>query len=150
MPFCALFLLEIKSKNGNVGSKDVFALEKIDISKPFTFKSIRKINANKKFVSQYPFLLDFINPTLYCSYLRRYFLNREKTLRITMDYQIKYMKPLINSYILKLKPVLEPSVVLELKYDSDVDVQKALEFESLPFRCSRFSKYSNGIDFITQ
>ena len=67
-----------------------------------------------------------------------------------MDYQIKYMKPLINSYILKLKPVLEPSVVLELKYDSDVDVQKALEFESLPFRCSRFSKYSNGIDFITQ
>ncbi|KGG00272.1 hypothetical protein EU98_1804 [Prochlorococcus marinus str. MIT 9314] len=137
--------LEIKSKNGDVGSKNIFNLEEIDISKPFTFQSIRAINSNRKFASQYPFLLDFINPTLYCSYLRRYFLNREKTLRITLDYQIKYMKPFINANILKLKPIQDNSVVLELKYNSDLDIQKTLEFKSLPFRTSRFSKYSNGI-----
>jgi hypothetical protein len=139
--------LEIKSKNGNVGSKDIFKLEEIDISKPFSLKSIREITSNKKFISQYPFLLEHINPTLYCSYLRRYFLNRERTLRITLDYQIKYMKPYINTYIRKLNPILEPSVVLE--YSSALDVQKALEFQSFPFRSSRFSKYSNGIDYIT-
>lgn len=55
------------------------------------------------------------------------------------------MKPFINANILKLKPIQDNSVVLELKYNSDLDIQKTLEFKSLPFRTSRFSKYSNGI-----
>ena len=89
----------------------------------------------------------FLEPTLFNSYKRHYYISKDKLFRITLDTQLSFQNPLEKYNVSKL---LLPSnlMVLEIKYSVEND-QKASEImNSFPFRVDKFSKYVFGLNKI--
>ncbi|RAP34053.1 hypothetical protein DID75_00315 [Candidatus Marinamargulisbacteria bacterium SCGC AG-410-N11] len=141
--------LEIKSKKGMVGSKQVFHLP--DFNMLISSKNL--VNTNRKLLEADSLpnwvkeMSMFLQPTLFNSYKRQYYISKDKLFRITLDTQLTFQDPLEKYNVSKL---LLPSnlMVLEIKYLAEND-QKASEImNSFPFRVDKFSKYVFGLNKI--
>ena len=138
--------LEVKKKEGSVGSKYFYKVGSFDISKPLSRNYLRTVLADREFNLKNPELQGYLMPKLYCSYLRRYFLSNKNKIRITVDHQISYSMPCIGKAIINCKLILDPSTVLEVKYSSKKDTSDIKELFDFPIYSTRFSKFTNGID----
>lgn len=91
--------------------------------------------------------LNFIEPSLFNSYERRYFLSDCGNYRITLDYNQCFYNPNIND--LASSKVCIDDIVLELKYATKFDDESRKLTQYLKARLSKNSKYVTGIDAIT-
>lgn len=139
-------ILEVKKKEGTVGSKYFYQVGKFDSSKPLSRDYLKTVLKNKDFNLNHPELQNYLMPKLYCRYLRRYFSSNRYKIRITVDHQISYSLPSIGKEIFNSKLILDPSTVLEVKYSSKKDTSEIKELFDLPIYNTRFSKFTNGID----
>lgn len=72
---------------------------------------------------------------LFNSYLRRYFLSSDKSVRITIDNNLKFYSPLTKNEF------YENNIIVEIKYKNDVDFINIFNQLTL----TKYSKYVKGI-----
>ena len=134
--------LEIKSKYGNVGKKDIFDLRREDIyENKFSLALLKELKSLE--FSKYNFI-KLLDPILKVSYKRKYFLSTCNRFRITLDTNINFKmfdKNNIDNSLNDNNLIYLNKNILELKYGI-LDEEKACIFaKKLPARLSSTSKY---------
>ena len=85
-------------------------------------------------------------PILINRYKRNYFINRDHTIRITLDTGLKIFDQRYGTLPnLTRKAILSPSVILELKFSEKKRDQVSKIFKDMPISMSRSSKYVFGM-----
>ncbi len=143
-------VLEIKKKHGAVGDKISFPLNDLSLSlEGKTSHNLLQLTSktveNNGFV-ELTSALQLLQPSLYNSYERRYFLSHCKKFRITIDYNMKFYNPIVPNY--ELTENYLNDVILELKYNREDDKEARLLSQELSKRLSKHSKYVRGVDSV--
>ncbi len=142
--------LEIKSKEGNVGKKNIYALNFFNVNNLGNLLELKKYINHSNIPYDLKSLIMGSYPTLYCFYDREYFITRDNRIRITIDKNISYSNVYKNFLMSSVNSIKEKNIVIEIKYDSSndlSDIDSVLPFNIQP---TRFSKYANGIDYLNQ
>jgi len=85
-------------------------------------------------------------PILINCYKRNYFINRDHTIRITLDTGLKiFDQRYSSSPNLNRKAILPSSVILELKFSEEKREEISQIFREMPVSMSRNSKYVFGV-----
>lgn len=137
--------LEIKYKNGSVGSKNTYKLKDFSIKgnlRKNYISSIKQADIPADIMADLKGLI----PTTTNNFKRRYFISSDKKFRITIDYDLKFKRLLSSTF--REKNYFQPNkgfAILEVKYagKENQDLEKVLR--GLPFRISKFSKYAVGV-----
>lgn len=85
-----------------------------------------------------------LEPALYNTYERRYFLSHCERFRITLDYNMSFYN--IKSSDFLQSKISADDIVLELKYERAHDDESRNLTQLLPVRLSKNSKYVRGVD----
>ena len=143
-------VLEIKKKHGTVGDKLSFPLADVKANLNTTSSSILlelvKTATHKNNYMALSNALEILQPALYNSYERRYFLSDCERYRITVDYNMRFYDVLMSP--LHLGEITLPEVILELKYNREDDKESRQLTQQLNARLSKHSKYVRGIDLV--
>lgn len=141
-------LLEYKIKQGSMGYKEYYALPEFLLDSSFDYNKYLagvKKGINGKMALYAAMYHDISRevPTLFNTYLRRYFLSADGKFRITMDRCLRYKA--INRWFDSLPAFTEEKLVVELKYENDdISLARAI-LQDLGLRLSRNSKYVVGM-----
>ena len=93
----------------------------------------------KKWVEMYP------QPVLINRYVRKYFISRDKKVRVTLDKNLDIYDQSRKSFPNYSSKSNMPNVlVLEVKFPREMRDHVAYTFGDMPLRGSRFSKYVSG------
>ncbi len=127
--------LEIKIKDNQLGTKETSDLP------AFSFLNLEEViqAVRRKDPTGTP-----LNPVLYNSYKRSYFGTSDGRFRITLDDQLFYSHP-AHSKGMRYE---DKAVILELKYEANMDNKTDLIMQYLPFRQTKSSKYVTGVNFV--
>ena len=142
--------LEIKKKFGEVGDKLSFKIKSLNYNldsgnaQDLQKRAIEELHGEDRLIQT----LMLLNPALFNSYERRYFLSACEKFRVTLDYNQQFYNPGIKRYQESLKTIDKRIVVLELKYDMANDFEARKISQQFSSRVSRNSKYVQGIDLI--
>jgi len=84
-----------------------------------------------------------IAPTVMVRYLRTYLESYDHRVRITIDRSLQYRG--VNNYILDPFPIPDDALILEIKYDEQIegDIQDTLQ--SIKYRLTKNSKFVSGM-----
>jgi hypothetical protein len=142
--------VEIKKKFGAVGDKVSFKYKSFTAQLNTVAADLFKTNIEKtaethkdlKLASS----LACLQPSLYNSYERRYFLSACELYRITVDYNMSFYNPAFSNFA--VSKVALSDVVLELKYAVKDDKEARHLSQQLSSRLSKNSKYVRGVDLI--
>ncbi len=119
---------EIKRKIGNLSTKRRSDLVNLNLTEGIAFPSDM-----------------LLQPILYNSFLRYYFVNFEKSIRMTVDEQLTFDYLPCGFFSIPNKPPAGPSAVIEIKTSlQPEDIQLAQVIERIP-RLQKFSKYIFGV-----
>jgi hypothetical protein len=90
--------------------------------------------------------LRHLEPSLYNSYQRHYFVSRDARFRLTLDSQLRFssVPHARGPASCAFRPA--SALVVELKYAPEFAEQAVFIANALPFRMTRFSKYIVGIE----
>ena len=134
--------LEVKIKNGLLGSKEVVAIENFNLNEDLSnvLGPLRDTYLYKKYN------LGSVSPVLLNSYSRSYYISNNKRFRITIDDAQSYYKIGKRNNFFANKIVDTNSKILEIKYNDKVDDYLNVITNNFPFRMSKNSKYVNGIE----
>ena len=139
---------EIKKKFGEAGDKYSFKMKGTSFS--FTSNTPQEIKAKvaQRITELGNIVLatkvNFIEPSLFNTYERRYFLSACGNYRITLDYNQCFFNPSVAD-IASSKFCID-DIVLELKYALPFDDESRTLTQSLKARLSKNSKYVTGIE----
>ena len=141
-------ILEKKIKNGFLGRKEKYPLIPFNVKNGFTKNILFDIIHNSDLPKNIKGNLQLSYPTLINSYSRRYFQSADRSFRITLDSdQIFYkVESGYNSFIGRSTDNV--NLILELKYNQDMEHRAQFITNHFPFRMTKNSKYSNGIERI--
>ena len=137
--------LEIKCKRNQLNWKLIYKIQE-DLGKHGwnwrkILPEIRKqlpLDA-KKWLEMYP------QPILINRYKRKYFVSRDKKVRITLDKDLSiYDQSRKPSPNYSLKSNFPNVMVLEIKFSSELRSHVVRTYGNIPLRGSRFSKYVSG------
>lgn len=141
-------VLELKYKIGLLGKKECFPLVPFEVKEGFSRQTVQDVFA----ASQLPFSLKEwlvrLECTLLNTYRREYFITRDNNFRITLDRGLEYwpLRPHDNSFFGRQK--WDSHLVMELKYSADQSTNADRIANYFPFRISRNSKYSVGVESV--
>ena len=141
--------LEIKSKIGHVGKKEIIKLNKNQLYKD-NFSLNQVCNLNQEYRNPL-YLLFGLEPKVIVTYKRKYFLSSCNRYRFTLDKDISFKKFNINSPRENLNyELLYPfnKSILELKYGRKDEISASEILKNLPVRVSSFSKYLKALSCI--
>lgn len=136
-------VLEIKKKDGTVGSKISFPThEKIDLSHSNSLIEILKLTHAPTSLCE---TLSHLVPSLYNRYHRSYFISANEKVRLTLDTGIKHKS--VHSFFWIEEP--DDLKIVEFKYNQDkfFDGERALK--NFSFVQDKSSKYVRGLLRIT-
>jgi len=136
-------VFEIKNKSSFEVFKENINFPIADGLNLFNFNDLKKIE--EAINTQFNFK-NKIFPILTTHYLRSYFVSSNKLIRATIDRDLKSVKlyqnkntNIINQY---------SDIILELKYDLDLDDYVRSNFNNFSFRLSKNSKFINSATII--
>ena len=139
-------ILELKIKKSNVGIKKSYFLKPFEFNEDFNFAILNKIIQNSDIPEEIKLKMQNLQPVLVNRYSRKYFADITNDFRITIDKEISFFDIKNNnfSYFSEVKDL--SNLVIELKYDENLN-EKASEIANyLPFRLTKNSKYVTGIE----
>ncbi len=138
--------LEYKIKKGLLGKKQSYALQSFLLDTKFDQAQI--VNAiNSESIPQHvKNELLSLKPTLLNSYIRKYYLSADKNFRITIDHHLTYYGVGYNGNTFTNKSADHTTTVLELKYDSSLEVEAKEVATMFPFTITKSSKYLQGLE----
>ena len=128
---------EIKSKRGFETQKQIISLKKFD---NINYNIKNNLNYLTHFINDKIVLGKILLPTLLISYRRIYLISSNNLIRATIDYEIK------SKRLLKFKNQFFCNfndVILELKYDPNLDWVTRRTLNNIKVRYSKSSKYVN-------
>ena len=142
--------LEIKTRNGRLGSKILFPLP--EIKKSIDTKSIfslseeviqtsRKLNIVHKSINGY------LLPMLIVQYQREYY-EIKNGIRITIDKKIRFSDANQNIKLKFLKPITFDQYIMELKFSQNLKFSASNLIRSLILTPKRLSKYLLGLSML--
>ena len=139
---------EIKKKFGETGDKYSYKLKEtsfnlIDTQAEGAQTIIEDAFLAEENIALYNNLRQ-LQPALYNTYERRYFLSHCERFRITLDYNMSFYN-ITSSDFLGSK-ISADDIVLELKYERAHDDESRNLTQHLPVRLSKNSKYVRGVD----
>jgi hypothetical protein len=137
---------ELKNKNDLVGYKKIFNFEKIDLDENFLWDDFRIMLSKNSSVNK--ILKKYDLPALINSYKRKYYIIKSNSIRLTIDYNLKYF---IQSSL--IKPNFDNGFkeknysIIEIKFDINeyFAVKKILSLSKARLR--KFSKYVYGFSY---
>ncbi len=138
--------LEIKQKQGLLGSKQVFPLAPFALSGFLRVQEIRDLLLRSELPGEIQNLMRLYTPSLINRYHRSYHLSADSRYRITVDDGITYFGITGNTTSIAHGYEDPSPTVLELKYACKDDPDAAAISNSWPFRLSRNSKYASGMN----
>ena len=134
--------LEVKSKLGMMGRKDIYNINKENfISNNL---SIHNLELEKNQNNLNYILLKKVYPKLLISYKRQYFLSLCKRYRFTLDNNIMFKIFDFQNLSLNFESQLYyffPKRILEIKYSKEDDLHASYFSKMLPIRLTSVSKY---------
>ena len=139
-------ILELKIKDSNVGIKKSYFLKEFEFTKDFDLKDFIEIMKNSDLPEQVLLSIQNLQPALINRYRRKYFINYSREFRITIDKEIAFFDALKWNTSSRYSVLDEQNIVIELKYDKELN-DKASEISNhLPFRLTKNSKYVTGVE----
>ena len=140
--------LEIKIKNGHLGTKQVYPFDNKVLYENDSF--IENLSSS---LIELPIDLDIKNtlkilkPNILISYKRLYFISRFLNCRLTVDSGIRFSLVNNSNYIFRKSHVFNNTIV-ELKYPNDPEISGFIRSNlSFPFRTARYSKYTSALNY---
>jgi SPX domain protein involved in polyphosphate accumulation len=140
--------LEYKIKRGLLGTKKTYHLH--DFLGAGTWTSRKLFTWLQEQYLPFPILQELKNlrPVLLNHYSREYFSNKDQSIRITLDKNLRYQPfPPFQSMSNSLRHKRE-SVIMEIKYPPQLEEQMQYTVQHFPFRLSKSSKYVEGLQTI--
>lgn len=139
-------ILEYKIKRGLLGKKNFYQLLPFVLDNSFSKQHIiSALNVESVPVDIKNDMLA-MQPALLNSYVRKYFISADKKFRLTIDTNLQYYRISYNQNVFINTVVDHKSVVLELKYDSQYEIEAKEIGSALPFKLTKNSKYLQGIE----
>ena len=140
--------LELKGKDGNMCHKSVFPLNDFAFSKTMGTRDIVALLAASDLPAVIHSYLAMMKPVLVNRYRRKYWRSRDGHYRLTLDHNLWYGG--FNGFGNEdLRQATElANVIVEVKYDPEVDEGFAVISNRFSFRQSRSSKYVSGMEHI--
>lgn len=141
-------ILEYKIKNGPLGYKKYFPLLPFTLNTEFNYYSyLSDIKNNLPSSHKNNIMFHEISmeaPTLFNTYIRRYFISGDEKFRITIDKNLVYHN--IQQSFSNDFAFYDDNIVVELKYENEdiLGAQKLLQ--DWGFRLFRNSKYVTGMN----
>lgn len=138
--------LEFKIKKGLLGKKSSYSLNGFKLDVNFQYKMIMKIIYQANLPQVRMEYIQSQNPILLNTYIRKYYLSSDRKYRITIDSDQAFYKigNYNNSFSNKYKD--NTKIILELKYDENFDNNAHQITNYFPFRLTKSSKYTAGIE----
>lgn len=126
-------ILEEKIKVNMLGYKkyvslNSFDLNPIDLEKALAEEILKDKN---------------LHPVVMVRYLRTYLESYDRLVRITIDRELEYRA--VNNYHINPFHVEDRAVVLEVKYDQEMEEEIDYILQSIPFRLTKNSKFVEGM-----
>jgi SPX domain protein involved in polyphosphate accumulation len=138
-------ILELKIKDNQLGTKELYHLKPFELDKHFGQNDLEKSFKLSDLPPQICEELQFLRPVLLNRYRRKYFISANNNYRITLDDGVEFC--LLNQHnnsFLK-KRIDREHVIVEMKYDCNLDNEARLVTSRLPFRMTKNSKYVQGV-----
>ena len=138
--------LEKKIKSSEIGTKEYINLD--NFKKDFLYLDLTD-HKYKKVIKIPKTIENIYTPVLIVKYLRDYYANQDKSIRITYDYKLVFSN-IYNRKSQKIIPFYIPGTfsVIEIKYGNNILVQPeiiGLISDKFNVHISRFSKYTEAI-----
>jgi SPX domain protein involved in polyphosphate accumulation len=138
-------VLEIKRKVGMVGSKIRFDLPEFDSTKGFYDDALKNLILEAGIDERIGGWVKTMRFVVGNRYRRTYFVTLDSEFRMTIDRDLQFIK--IPSRLgAPEEPIEESTIVLELKYQNELDEKVAALTQQLPVRVGRMSKYILGVE----
>ena len=138
-------VLEVKIKRGLAGTKKYAPLSNVTLKPGFSMNDIEAWLDQSDLSPEYREAMKYLQPSLHNRYRRKYFLSANKKFRLTLDDQLTYVDiPKLNGFFTH-REMERGKVVMEIKYDTEVDLNASWLTDHLPFRLSKNSKYVIGV-----
>jgi SPX domain protein involved in polyphosphate accumulation len=140
--------LEIKVREGLLNTKKTFQLEKTDFSTLNTENIKEHIlestalphGFREELISKIPLLIN--------SYKRNYYISADGKFRLTVDRNIQYLSGKSPDLIIDSELFNKEQIIVEIKYAVGDDDTASGISSHFPFRLSRNSKYTNGVNIL--
>jgi len=141
-------VLELKIKNGLLGAKLSYQLNKFSVDKELSDSVLKEVFEGSDIPEEVKDLMRVLNMSLLNSYTRKYYQSQNKAYRITIDTDMKFIEvlPHFNTFSNELNDML--NTILELKYEPLTDDDAGDVTKHFPFRMTKSSKYVTGVEHI--
>lgn len=143
-------ILEIKIKNGIVGTKKSFKLKSFVLNNSISTNFLKDLFSNSNIPENILNYLITLKPTLINRYNRKYFLDFSKKFRLTLDSDLQFIDVRHRNNTLKNTVKDYKTKVVEIKYDVENDTKVDFITTKFPFRMTKISKYVAGIELFNR
>ena len=141
-------ILEVKVKQGIVGSKYKYKLHEFELDRLFQTKMLEQVFSKSNLPENVKFELSSVDPTLINSYSRKYYMSANEKYRVTIDTSLEYFA-VQRGFNNIVSSSSQRGIVIEIKYSVENDEHVDRITQLFPFRLSRSSKYVQGISMST-
>ena len=135
--------LEFKIKRGLLGSKEIYKMKDFDLD-----LDIDEVIKNNDFDKRVFLKLTNQKPVLINSYKRKYFGSFDNKFRITVDTNLNYYFLSQKKLSLNKKISEKSKIIVELKYEKELENHAKEISSQFPFRLTKNSKYLTGVNYM--
>jgi len=140
-------MLEVKRKEGVVGTKHAYRLSAFHMNAHFCDRVLQRTLDVSDLPPDARLALRGLRVVLFNRYYRHYYATHDVDFRITLDTQLEFYKAngaFYNQFIHHQRDTRD--VVVELKYEGQQEPQAHHVASFFPFRVTRSSKYVLGVE----
>ena len=141
-------VMEFKIKDGFVGTKQHYTLEPLTFRQDVDSDHFQKVIDKSDIPQQVKYYLRDLDPVLVNRYHRYYFETIDRRFRVTVDEGMSYYNLCRFSNSFRYRYLDNRNIVIELKYDKEIDHIASKISQSLPFTVTKNSKYVQGIESV--
>ena len=139
-------VLEYKIKSSIVGKKESYPIKGFSLDATFDYATVVDVIKQSNVPEIVKEDFQYVEPALLNNYKRKYFLSSDKNYRVTIDRDLAYYNIKKNNNLFLSKFQKHQTIIVELKYNSQLDNQANSISTLFPFRLTKSSKYVNGVD----
>jgi len=139
-------VLEFKIKDGSIGIKEYYSFPPFSLDDDFNSNYFKGLLNGGHLSDEIRFYLRDLDPVLVNRYYRHYFITKDGKFRLTLDQKMSYynIRPLRNNFLYRHTD--HNNIIIEIKYDKDLDHKAGKISHFFPFTLTKSSKYVQGID----
>jgi len=141
-------VLELKIKEGLVGTKDNHRLNKFVLKNGISTSDLKDVVRNSDIAPGVKLAMKEQLPVILNRYRRKYFESADKKFRFTIDDSQSFYKfnSFNNTFIQKYDDM--NNVIVELKYNKGHEAEAASVTNKIPFRLTKSSKYVRAVELL--